>query len=327
MKIAFFEIQGWEEKFINEKLGDHQIRFFNETLSEKNIDEIKDFDIISIFIYSKINSSLLDKLPNLKAISTRSTGFDHIDIEEANKRKIYVFNVPVYGENTVAEHTFALILSLSRNVHKAYLRTTREDYRIEGLKGFDLKNKTLGVIGTGSIGLHVIKIAKGFGMKVIAYDHHPKDLFSEVLNYEYKEFDEVLANSDIVSLHIPYNKATHHLINLDNINKFKKGAILINTARGGIIETQALIKALDEGILSSIGLDVLEGEDLILEEKQLLYEQDNIKNMTQLVKDHILLSKENVVFTPHIAFYSQEALERIIYTTIDNIQSYINTVN
>jgi D-lactate dehydrogenase len=326
MKIAFFETQGWEEKFVNEKLGDHEIRYFSEPLDSENVEQVRDYQVISTFIYSSLDKEVIGRLPNLKFLTTRSTGFDHIDIDECNKRGIYVCNVPVYGENTVAEHTFALILSLSRNIHKAYLRTTREEYKIDGLKGFDLKNKTLGVLGTGSIGMHVIKIAKGFGMNVIAYDHHPKELFAEVLNYKHVGFDELLGSSDIITIHVPYNKGTHHLINMDNISKIKKGAILINTARGAIVETQALIKALDEGILSNAGLDVIEGENLILEEKQILYETDNIKSMSQLVKDHILLSKENVVFTPHIAFYSQEALERIIETTIGNIQEFANHI-
>lgn len=325
VKIAFFEIQGWEQKIINEALGEHELRYFTDNLNAENVKEIADFDAISVFIYSKVTKQVIDQIPKLKIITTRSTGFDHIDTETATAKGIYVFNVPVYGDNTVAEHAFALILTLSRNIHKAYLRTTREEYGIEGLKGFDLKNKILGVVGTGAIGQNVIRIAKGFGMNVIANDYKPKPELALELGFEYKTFDELVAKADIVTLHVPYNKSTHHLINLSNINKFKKGSIIINTARGGLIETEALIKALDDGTISSAGLDVIEGEDLILEEKQLLYEPDNIKNMTQLVKDHILLSKENVVFTPHIAFFSQEALERIIHTTIDNINAYIRS--
>jgi len=324
MKIAFFEIQNWEKKILKKQLKNHELIFFKEILEPEHINKIKNIDLLSVFIYSKVNKKILQQLPKLKMISTRSTGFDHINLKEAKKRKIIVCNVPSYGENTVAEHTFALILALSRNIHKTYLRTTRENYSIEGLKGFDLKNKTIGIIGAGKIGLNVIKIAKGFNMNILAYDTYPNNFMADILDFKYVELNEILKKSDIISLHIPYNKNTHHLINKKNIKNIKKGAILINTARGGIVQTEALIEALDKKIIVGAGLDVLEGEELIKEEKQLLYDEKNIKNLSSLVKDHILLSKENVIFTPHIAFYSQEALERIVYTTIDNINNFIN---
>ncbi|MBN1155147.1 hydroxyacid dehydrogenase [candidate division KSB1 bacterium] len=324
MKIAFFEIKGWEKTILRRGLKGHTVEFFHDPLNAENVKHIEDFDIVSVFIYSIIDESVLNRLPNLKAIATRSTGFDHIDLEACEKRGIGVFNVPFYGENTVAEHTFALILSLSRNVHKAYMKTIRWDFSIDGLIGFDLKGKTLGVIGAGFIGLNVIRIAKGFDMNVIVFDVNKNKMISEVLGFKYVSMDELLANSDIITLHVPYNKHTHHLINRDSIKKIKKGAVLINTSRGGVAETEALIEALDSKILSGIGLDVLEGEGLIKEEKQLLYDPQKLEDMGKIVKDHILLSKENVVFTPHIAFYSHEALERILETSIDNINSFIN---
>jgi len=232
--------------------------------------------------------------------------------------------VPYYGENTVAEHTFALILALSRNVHKAYVRTLKQDYSIEGLKGFDLKGKTLGIVGAGNIGMHVIRIAKSFSMHVLAYDSKPDNFLAEVLHFKYASLPEVLANSDIISLHVPDNENTHHLINKDSIKKIKKGAILINTSRGGIVDTQALIEALDKKILAGVGLDVLEGEELIKEEKQLLSDPKKAEYFGQIMRDHELLNKDNVVFTPHIAFYSQEALERILDTTVENINNFIS---
>lgn len=322
MKIAFFEIKDWEKKYLKDKLKKHSLVFYSEPLSLENIAKAKDFEIISVFIYSKIDSQIIKKLPKLKLITTRSTGFDHIDLKIAKKRKITVSNVPFYGENTVAEHTFALILSLSRNIHKAYIRTLREDYSIEGLKGFDLKGKTLGVVGAGHIGLHVIKIAKGFGMNVLAYEINQNKFLAEVLEFEYVPLEELLKKSDIITLHVPYNKFTHHLINENTIKTIKRGAILINTSRGGIVDTEALIEALDKKIISGAGLDVLEGEELIKEEKQLLYDKNKLETLGSLVKDHILLSKDNVVFTPHISFYSQEALERILETTVQNILSF-----
>ena len=323
MKIGFFEVKDWEKKILKKRLKKICVEFYPFALEESNWKIAKKFDIISVFIYSRINKEVISSLPSLKLITTRSTGFDHIDLKEARKRKILVCNVPFYGENTVAEHTFALILSLSRNVHKSYLRTLRGDFSIEGLKGFDLKDKTLGVIGAGHIGLHVIRIAKGFGMQVLAFDTHQNKFLAEVLGFKYVSLEHLLKNSHIITLHIPYNKSTHHLINRENINLIRKGAILINTSRGAIVDTEALIEALDKKILSGVGLDVLEGEELIKEEKQLLYDKRKLEVLANLVKGHILLSRDNVVFTPHIGFYSQEALERILETTVSNIFRFL----
>lgn len=326
MKIAFFEVEKWEKGFLRKKLKGHSLEFYNEPLNSEEIGAAKDADIISVFIYSRIDKEVISRLPGLKMIATRSTGFDHIDLDECKKRKISVCNVPFYGENTVAEHTFALILSLSRNIHKSYMRTLRSDFSIEGLKGFDLKGKTLGVVGAGHIGLHVIRIAKGFGMRVLVYDPNQNSFMAETLGFEYAPLNTVLSDSDIITLHVPYNKNTHHLINRESIKMIKKGAVMINTSRGGIVDTEALIEALDGKILSGAGLDVLEGEELIKEEKQLLYDPKKLQVLGSLVKDHILLSKDNVVFTPHIAFYSQEASERILETTVQNIEAFLSGV-
>ncbi len=296
--------------------------FTHDLLTQKNVPSARNCEALSVFIYSKVNKQILDMLPKLKLIVTRSTGFDHIDIEECKKREITVCNVPFYGENTVAEHTFALILSLSRNVHKSYVRTLRNDFSIEGLKGFDLKDKTLGVIGAGHIGLHVIRIAKGFGMKVIAFELNKNNFLSEVLGFEYKPLEEVLKTADIVSLHVPYNQHTHHLINKKNIRLFKKGAILINTSRGGLIEIEALIDGIGKGIIAGAGLDVMEGEEYIREEKQLLFDKTKTDVIAKIAKSHELLKRDNVVFTPHIGFFSQEALERILDTTADNVAAF-----
>lgn len=322
MKISFFEIKDWEKTYLKKKLKNYDLKFFSKPLSAQNANLAEDCEIISVFIYSKIDKAVIDKLNKARLITTRSTGYDHIGVKECKKRKIAVCNVPFYGENTVAEHTFALILSISRNIHKSYLRTIRNDFSIEGLKGFDLKGKTLGVVGTGHIGLHVIKIAKGFGMNVIAFDLERNEQMSEVLGYKYVSMNDLLKMSDIITLHIPYNEKTHHFINKKDFDKMKKGTVIINTSRGGIIDTEALIEAIDKKIIFGAGLDVLEGEEYIKEEKQLLYDKNKLDILANLVKDHILLGKENVVFTPHIAFNSQEALERILETTIENIKSF-----
>lgn len=317
MKIAFYEVKDWEKEYLQEYL-EQELTFFEEQLSEDNAG---DYEAISTFIYSKVSKELMDKMPNLKLIVTRSTGFDHIDTKEAEKRGIVVANVPTYGENTVAEHTFALILNLARNVHKSYMRTRNDDFSIEGLEGFDLRGKTLGVIGAGNIGMHVIKMAKGFGMNVIAFDMKHNDFLSEVLGFEYRDLDTVLSSSDIITLHAPLNEHTKHMINKENINKVKKGALLINTSRGGLVDTYALMEALDDGTLGGAGLDVIEGEELIKEEKELLHKQCSSEIKT-VMRDHMIFKRENVVFTPHNGFNSREAKKRILDTTINNIMGF-----
>ncbi|MCX6710424.1 MAG: hydroxyacid dehydrogenase [Candidatus Woesearchaeota archaeon] len=324
MKIAFFEMEGWEREYIEKNLKGNSISFFNQPLTSDNVKKIRDFSAVAIAIRSRIDAKILDELPNVKLIATKSTGFDHIDISECRKRGITVCNVPTYGENTVAEHTFALILSLSRNIHKAYVKSMKNDFSLDNLKGFDLKGKTLGVIGAGHIGLHVIRIAKAFGMKVLAFDISRNNFLSEVLGFEYAPMEYVLKSSDIITLHVPYNKFTHHLINKDTIKKVKKGAILINTSRGAVVDTEVLIKALDDKTISGAGLDVLEGEELITEEKALLNSgsKDSSFESSALRNNRILIAKDNVVFTPHIAFYSGEALKRILETTVESIKSF-----
>lgn len=319
MRIAFFEVSEADKEYLAQAFGNHNVSFFEEPLTEKNATQAGEYEIISVFIYSAVNAAVISQLKNTRCITTRSTGFDHIDVAVCKEKNIAVLNVPYYGENTVAEHTFALILALSRNVHKSYARGLKEDFSIEGLKGFDLKDKTLGVIGTGHIGLHVIRIAKGFGMHVFAYDVYHNVFLSEILHFKYATLDEVLAQSDIVTLHIPYNEHTHHLINRENIKKMKRGSLLINTSRGGIVENEALIEALDNNILSGAGLDVIEGEEYIKEEKQCLHEDCGPSHLARIKQNHNLLSRDNVVFTPHIGFYSEEALKRILDTTLTNI--------
>lgn len=321
MKTAFFEIQGWETKKIKRELG-NGVKIYREPLDKNNASNVKDAEVLSVFIYSKVTAEVMKKIPRLKMIVTRSTGFDHIDLKECRKRKIKVFNIPSYGENTVAEHTFALILALSRNVHKAYARTLKDDFSIDGLKGFDLKDKTLGVVGAGSIGKHVIRIARGFEMRVLVSDRHKDEFLAEQLEFKYVSFEELIKKSDIVTIHIPYAKENHHLFDKKIIGKMKRGAILINTSRGAIVDTKALLYGLDKKILSGVGLDVLEGEELIKEEKQLLYEKEKNAALKIYVEDHALLERDNVVFTPHIAFYSQEALERIVDQTIAHIKNF-----
>lgn len=322
MKIAFFETGASDKEYLSRALDGHELFFSEEPLTENNAALAGAYEIVSVFIYSEINEAVIRQLNDTRCIATRSTGFDHIDIASCQAKNIAVLNVPYYGENTVAEHTFALILALSRNVHKSYARGLKGDFSIDGLIGFDLKDKTLGVIGTGHIGLHVIRIAKGFGMHVIAYDVHHDTFLSEILHFRYGSLDDVLAESDIVTIHVPHNEHTHHLINRETIKKMKPGSLLINTARGDIVENAALIEALDSHILSGAGLDVLEGEGHIKEEQQCLHKNCGDIQAKQIRENQDLLSRDNVVFTPHIGFYSGEALRRILDTTLENIAHF-----
>lgn len=328
MKIAFVEMKNeWERDYIRKSLASQNSLVFFDEPSQDRMKELQQVEVLSLFVNSRLEAKHFALLPHLKCIVTRSTGFDHIDLKAAQEKGIVVCNVPTYGENTVAEHTFALILSLSRNLRKAYLRTVQNNFSIDGLMGFDLKGKTLGVVGTGHIGLHVIRMAIGFGMKVVAYDVKQQNFLSEILNFEYVSLEELLKRSDIVSLHAPYLPSTRHLINKKNIHLIKQGAVLVNTARGGLIETDALVEALDKKILSGAGLDVLEEEEYVLEEKRLLDGEETEEHWNHLrttFKNHVLLHRENVIYTPHIAFYSREALQRILDTTVDNIQIFMS---
>ena len=321
MRITFFELEPWEKRFIRRRLQTHHLKLYSQPLEPDSLAEIKDTQVLSPFIYSTINHTVLEGLPDLKLIATKSTGFDHIDVNECRRRGIVVSNVPYYAENTVAEHTFALILSLSRNLHKATIKRLTGDYSVQGLRGFDLKGRVLGVVGTGRIGLHVIRIARGFGMDVLAFDVHPSSILAEVLGFAYVPLEQLLSESDIVSLHVPYNEHTHHLINKSRLKLMRKGSYLINTARGAIVDTEALIGALD-GDLAGAGLDVLEGEEFIKEETVVLYESNKPEILAVIGKNDILLRKPNVVYTPHIAFNSQEAVERILETTLRNIEAF-----
>jgi len=323
-KIAFFELEQWEKDYFLKRLKNCEMKFINEHLDESNANKARDADAIGIFIYSVVDKKMLEKLPNLRLIVTLSTGFDHIDLKECKKRKITVCNVPHYGENTVAEHTFALILNLTRMIHKAYERTIRGDFTIEGLRGIDLQGKTIGVVGAGSIGQHVARIAKGFEMNVIAFDNFKNPKLAKKLGFKYVDFDFLLKNSDIITLHVPYSRKTHHMIGKKAISKMKMGVLLINTARGAIIETEALLEGLKSGKIGGAGLDVLEGECFIREERQIL-SKNFLKecDLKTVLQDHLLLRQPNVIITPHNAFNSWEALHRILDTTILNINSFL----
>lgn len=315
-KAIFFNFARWGEEGRNyvssyEKLKNAgvEIAFADPTLDEAHIPADKDFDIAAIFMDSKVNAATINALPNLRLIATLSTGFDHIDLKAAAEKGIIISSVPAYGENTVAEYAFALILSLSRKIDEARDRLRREKrFATDGLQGFDLSGRTIGVVGTGRIGKHAIRMAKGFNMNVIAYDVYHDDAFAKEMNFPYVTLEELLAKSDIVTIHCPYLPSTHHLINKGNIHLVKQGAYLVNTARGAVVETEAMVKALTSGLLGGAGLDVLEEEEAMK------------KGDFSAVKD--IIDLPNVIITPHNAFDTGEAALRILDTSLSNILAF-----
>jgi len=327
MKVVFFETGHDDIVKFRGKLAGFDLDFVDVPLNLDTIDKAKDADVIVVFIYSTVNKEVLDLLPNLKFINTMSTGFDHIDIGECKKRSILVSNVPSYGEITVAEHTFALLLSLSRRMVESYARVKSGYFSPEGLTGFDLSGKTIGVVGVGAIGKNVIKIAKGFGMNVLGYKRTPDPKLEQELGFKITDLDTLLSSSDIVSIHLPYSQETHHLIDEEKFAIMKEGAIILNTARGAIIDTQAMLSSLGKGKLAGIGLDVCEGEPVLREEAELLSRQFNNEQMLYVLEEHMLLSHKNVIITPHNAFNSREALHIIHDTTIENIKKFTSNAS
>ena len=328
MKIVVFESEEWERPYFDGFKKEHEVVFEYEPLDEDTMAHYADADIVSPFVYSDLARPVLEQLPQLKFIATRSTGFDHIDLEYCADRNIKVSNVPTYGERTVAEHVFALLLSISHKIPEAVNRTRQGDFSQKGLQGFDLGGRTMGIIGTGNIGLKTIRIARGFDMEVLACDRQPNVQAAAELGFSYVEMPELLARSDIISLHVPGNKHTHHLLSTAQFAAMKDGVVLINTARGTVVDIKALLHALADGKVSAAGLDVLAEEPAIREEAELLRSLFTRKHdLEALLADHVLLHMKNVIITPHSAFNTREAVQRILKTTIENIDGFLQGEN
>lgn len=325
-RVMFFETGPWDEAGLTAPECGLDGPEYNSTLKRlQNVpdEDVKDLTVASVFIGSEVDAEQLDRMPNVKLVCTRSTGYDHIDLDACRERDIVACNVPAYAEHTVAEHTFGLMLALSRKILKAYDRTKRNDFSLEGLSGFDLKGKTLGVIGAGAIGLRVIRIGVAMGMKVLAYDVRPQSLLADVMQFDYTSLDDVLSESDVVSLHVPLLPQTRHMIDHDAIKKMKRGALLINTSRGELVDTDALLDALSSGQLGGAGLDVIEGEERIGDEAQMAGSGAPREDLAVAVQRYALLSRDDVVLTPHMAFYSREALHRLMDVTCKNIRAFL----
>lgn len=303
-------------KFFRSKLSGYQVRISTTPLSLDTVDP--DTNILAVFVDSQVSKQVIAALPKLQRIVTLSTGYDHIDLKAANKRKIPVCNVPSYGENTVAEFAVGLMLSLSRNLFPAVKRVKEGDFDYHGLRGFDLKGKTIGIIGTGKIGIHVINMLKGFHANIIAYDAFPNKALAKEHGFTYVSKTALCKQSDIISLHVPLFESTYHMINKRLIKQMKPGVLIINTARGGLIDSEALLWGLNEGIIGGAGLDVLEGEDMA-EDPMKLLAHPCVSDMRTTVITTMLIDHPHTIVTPHTAFNSTEAVTRILKTSIENI--------
>jgi D-lactate dehydrogenase len=324
MKIVIFELEDWERGAFEQLREGHDVELLSAPLTLETAAEHADAEVVSTFIYSRLDRDVLERLPKLKLIATRSTGFDHIDLDHCQQNHVAVCNVPTYGENTVAEHVFGLLLTLSHKLDQAIDRTRKGDFSPRGLQGFDLEGKTFGVIGTGNIGRHTIRIARGFGMVVLAHDVKPDEEAARELGFDYVGLDELLRRADVISLHVPSIPQTHHLLSHPQFEQMKDGVVIINTSRGDVIDHRALLRGLAEGKVRGAGLDVLPEEPTIREEAELLrsvYERKH--NLDALLADHVLIRLRSVVVTPHSAFNTREAVARILETTVANIESYL----
>ncbi len=323
MRVLFCDTTKNEAEFINDWLLTH--KDIKVDILEESIDSVKDYDydVISVFIGSKIDAPKLDKFNSLKLILTRSTGFDHIDMKECARRKIKVANVPDYGDYTVAEFTLGLIIILERKIKKILIKVQNNEV-IEPMeiRGNDIRNKIVGIVGAGKIGTNIGLLANAFGAKIVYFNrsNQPK---LDVINAKKMELDELLKVSDIISINLPLTSETNHLINTDRINILKKGAIIINTSRGAIIDTDALVFGLQNNIIGGVALDVIEGEELQGREIDIIRQKAGYEQIKEALESNILKKFDNVILTPHIAYDTQEAVNRIIEETLENLDNFI----
>lgn len=320
MKVAVFSTKPYEKTYLEKfnQDGKHQLVFFEASLNSATTDLAKGFEAVCVFVNDILEDGTIEKLAKqgVKLIDLRSAGFNNVDIAATKQHNIKVLRVPAYSPQAVAEHAVALILTLNRKTHKAYNRVREGNFSVEKLMGFNLFQKTVGVIGAGKIGTAFIEIMLGFGCEILVNDI----LESETLKskgVKYATFDEVLATSDIVSIHCPLTHETKHLFDSLAFDKMKSGAMLINTSRGAIINTSHAIVALKKGKLGYLGIDVYEQEEKIF-----------FKDLSEtLIQDDLierLMSFHNVLITPHLGFFTEEALEQIVKITLKNFTDFEN---
>ncbi|MEL1239707.1 2-hydroxyacid dehydrogenase [Flavobacterium flavipallidum] len=318
-KVAFFSTQTYDKTFFEKYNLDfeYQLDFFESQLNEQTVTLINNVDVVCVFVNDIVNAEVIKQLAeqNVKIIALRCAGFNNVDLEEAKKHHIKVCRVPAYSPEAVAEHAMAMILTLNRKTHKAYNRVREQNFSLNGLLGFDLHGKTVGVIGTGNIGKAFAKIVNGFGCKVLAFDLVPDEEL-EKIGVTYVSLETIFKESDVISLHCPLNEKTKYLINKETISMMKNNVMLINTSRGALIDTSDVIHALKKGKIGYLGIDVYEQEEK-------LFFKDHSEDIIEDDKIQRLMSFPNVLVTAHQAFFTNEALTQIALVTFNNIESLL----
>ena len=318
MKVAVFSTKPYDQKHLesaNEDFG-HDLHFFESRLDRKNIPLAREFPCVCVFVNDQVDAHVLLQLKEggTQLIALRSAGYNHVDLKAAQQLGIGVVRVPAYSPQAVAEHTIALLLALSRKTHKAYNRVRDGNFSLEGLLGFNLHGSVVGVVGTGKIGEATSRILYGFGCDLLGYDLYP-NANCEAMGMRYTSLDELFQLSDIITLHCPLTLDTYHLINTASISKMKRGATLLNTSRGALVDAQAVLVGLKSGQIGYLGMDVYE------EEADLFFEDLS----TQIIQDDVLarlLTLPNVLITGHQGFFTGEALQNIAKTTLENISEF-----
>ncbi len=321
MKVAVFSTKSYDRAFLQEANArhGHRLEFFQARLDAQTAPLAAGYPGVCVFVNDLLDRTALEQLAQggTRLVALRCAGFNNVDLTAAEQLEITVVRVPAYSPHAVAEHTVGLILTLNRKIHRAYQRVRDGNFSLEGLMGFDLAGKTVGIVGTGKIGAVVARILHGFGCRLLGFDPYPNPECRK-LGVEYVPLEELLARSDIVTLHCPLTPQTFHLINRDSLQLLKPGAMLINTSRGAVIDTPAVIQALKSGHLGSLGLDVYEEEgDVFFQDLSDRVIQDDV-----LAR---LLTFPNVIITGHQAFFTREALQAIAETTLDNITQFEQT--
>ncbi|MEN9213609.1 MAG: 2-hydroxyacid dehydrogenase [Gloeomargarita sp. DG02_4_bins_56] len=319
MKVAVFSSKAYDKKFLNaanEGVG-HELVYYEPKLDETTARLAADAQAVCVFVNDTLNRETLTVLSQLgvKLIALRCTGYNNVDLQAAADLGLTVVRVTAYSPYAVAEHAVGLILTLSRKYHRAFNRVREGNFSLDGLLGFDLQARTVGIIGTGKIGMVFAEILQGFGCRLLAYDAYPNPHFPQLKRAEYVTLDELYAQAEIISIHCPLLPETYHLINRDALAKMKKGVIIINVSRGALIDTEAIIEGLKSQKIGALGLDVYEGED------ELFFQDLSLK----IIQDDVferLLTFPNVIVTGHQAFFTQEALTEIATTTISNISDF-----